>query len=148
MLGKFPTQVSVLTGSTFERFTTMGDMSFLTMFIWAFVFIAYLMVLFSIVGDLFRDHKMSGWAKAAWIFFLIIGFWITALIYLIVRGGGMAQRQQAAMQEAQAQADAYIKQVAGNSHADEIAKAQALKDSGALTAAEFTALKKKILASK
>ncbi|MDH6278635.1 MAG: SHOCT domain-containing protein [Rhodoluna sp.] len=126
----------------------MGDMSFLTMFIWAFVFIAYLMVLFSIVGDLFRDHKMSGWAKAAWIFFLIIGFWITALIYLIVRGGGMAQRQQAAMQEAQAQADAYIKQVAGNSHADEIAKAQALKDSGALTAAEFTALKKKILASK
>jgi hypothetical protein len=126
----------------------MGDMSFLTMFIWAFVFIAYLMVLFSIIGDLFRDHKMSGWAKAAWIFFLIIGFWITALIYLIVRGGGMAQRQQAAMQEAQAQADAYIKQVAGNSHADEIAKAQALKDSGALTAAEFTALKKKILASK
>lgn len=125
----------------------MGDMSFLTMFIWAFVFIAYLMVLFSIVGDLFRDHKMSGWAKAAWIFFLIIGFWITALIYLIVRGGGMAQRQQAAMQEAQAQADAYIKQVAGNSHADELAKAQALKDSGALTAAEFTALKKKILAS-
>ena len=125
----------------------MGDMSFLTMFIWAFVFIAYLMVLFSIVGDLFRDHKMSGWAKAAWIFFLIIGFWITALIYLIVRGGGMAQRQQAAMQEAQAQADAYIKQVAGNSHADEIAKAQALKDSGALTAAEFTALKKKILSS-
>ena len=125
----------------------MGDMSFLTMFIWAFVFIAYLMVLFSIVGDLFRDHKMSGWAKAAWIFFLIIGFWITALIYLIVRGGGMAQRQQAAMQEAQAQADAYIKQVAGNSHADEIAKAQALKDSGALTSAEFTALKKKILSS-
>ncbi len=122
-------------------------MSFLTMFIWAFVFIAYLMVLFSIVGDLFRDHKMSGWAKAAWIFFLIIGFWITALIYLIVRGGGMAQRQQAAMQEAQSQADAYIKQVAGNSHADEIAKAQALKDSGALTAAEFTALKKKIIAS-
>ena len=126
----------------------MGDMSFLTMFIWAFVFIAYLMVLFSIIGDLFRDHKMSGWAKAAWIFFLIIGFWITALIYLIVRGGGMAGRQQAAMQEAQAQADAYIKQVAGTSHADEIAKAQALKDSGALTAAEFTALKKKILASK
>jgi len=125
----------------------MGDMSFLTMFIWAFVFIAYLMVLFSIVGDLFRDHKMSGWAKAAWIFFLIIGFWITALIYLIVRGGGMAQRQQAAMQEAQAQADAYIKQVAGTSHADEIAKAQALKDSGALSAAEFTALKKKIHSS-
>lgn len=125
----------------------MGDMSFLTMFIWAFVFIAYLMVLFSIVGDLFRDHKMSGWAKAVWIFFLIIGFWITALIYLIVRGGGMAQRQQAAMQEAQSQADAYIKQVAGNSHSDEIAKAQALKDSGALTAAEFTALKKKIISS-
>ena len=126
----------------------MGDMSFLTMFIWAFVFIAYLMVLFSIIGDLFRDHKMSGWAKAAWIFFLIIGFWITALIYLIVRGGGMAQRQQAAMNAAKSETDAYIKSVAGTSPADEIAKAQALKDSGAITAAEFATLKKNILAGK
>ena len=124
----------------------MGDMSFLIMFIWAFVFIAYLMVLFSIIGDLFRDHKMSGWAKAAWIFFLIIGFWITALIYLIVRGGGMAQRQQARLQAAKAQTDEYIREVAGTSHADELQKAADLKKSGAITPAEYTALKKKILA--
>lgn len=125
------------------------DMSFLVTFIWAFVFIAYLMILFSIFTDLFSDHDLNGGVKALWVIVLIVTWWLGALIYLIVRGGGMAQRQQAAMQEAQAQADAYIKQVAGeSSHADEIAKAQALKDSGALTAAEFTALKKKILASK
>lgn len=113
----------------------------------AFFFVAYLMVLFSIISDLFNDHKLSGWAKAVWIFFLIIGFWITALIYLIVRGGGMAKRQQARMQEAKAETDAYIRDVAGTSHADEIAKADKLKASGAITAAEYTALKKKILAS-
>lgn len=121
---------------------------FLLTFLFAFLIIAYIMVLFSIVGDIFRDHTLPGWGKALWIFFLIVGFWITALIYLIARGGGMAQRQQAAVAEAKKETDDYIKQVAGTSHADEIAKAQSLKDSGAITAAEFTALKKKILDGK
>jgi len=121
---------------------------FLLTFLFAFLIIAYIMILFSIVGDIFRDHTLPGWGKALWIFFLIVGFWLTALIYLIVRGGGMAQRQQAAMNAAKSETDAYIKSVAGTSPADEIAKAQALKDSGAITAAEFATLKKNILAGK
>jgi hypothetical protein len=123
------------------------DMSFLVTFIWAFVFIAYLMILFSIFTDLFSDHDISGGAKALWVLLLIVTWWLGALIYLIVRGGGMAKRQQARLQAAKAQTDAYIKDVAGTSHADEIAKADELKKSGAITAAEYTALKKKILAS-
>lgn len=123
------------------------DMSFLVTFIWAFVFIAYLMILFSIFTDLFSDHDVSGGVKALWVILLIVTWWLGALIYLIVRGGGMAKRQQARLQAAKAQTDAYIKDVAGTSHADEIAKADELKKSGAITAAEYTALKKKILAS-
>ncbi|MEY4102717.1 MAG: hypothetical protein RIR88_851 [Actinomycetota bacterium] len=123
------------------------DMSFLVTFIWAFVFIAYLMILFSIFTDLFSDHDLSGGVKALWVIVLILTWWLGALIYLIVRGGGMAKRQQARLAAAKAQTDAYIKDVAGTSHADEIAKADELKQSGAITAAEYTALKKKILAS-
>jgi type VI protein secretion system component VasK len=123
------------------------DMSFLVTFIWAFVFIAYLMILFSIFTDLFSDHDLSGGVKALWVILLILTWWLGALIYLIVRGGGMAKRQQARLEAAKAQTDAYIKDVAGTSHADEIAKADELQKSGAITAAEYTALKKKILAS-
>ena len=123
-------------------------MDFLITFIWAFVFIAYLMILFSIFTDLFSDHDVSGGAKALWVILLIVTWWLGALIYLIVRGGGMAQRQQARLQAAKAQTDAYIKDVAGTSQADELAKAADLKKSGAITPAEFTALKKQILAGK
>jgi len=123
------------------------DMSFLVTFIWAFVFIAYLMILFSIFTDLFSDHDLNGGVKALWVILLIVTWWLGALIYLIVRGGGMAKRQQARLQAAKAETDAYIKDVAGTSHADEIAKADQLKQSGAITATEYTALKKKILAS-
>ena len=123
-------------------------MDFLITFIWAFVFIAYLMILFSIFTDLFSDHNVSGFAKAMWVILLIVTWWLGALIYLIVRGGGMAARQQARLAAAKAQTDAYIKDVAGTSQADELAKAAELKKSGAITPAEFTALKKQILAGK
>lgn len=116
---------------------------FLWMFLTIFVFIVYLFAIFAIIGDLFRDHKQSGWAKALWIIFLIVIPFLTALIYLIVRGGGMAERQQAAAAAAQKQANDYIRDVAGTSAADEIAKAKALLDAGTITQAEFDALKAK-----
>jgi len=113
----------------------------------AFAFIAYFMLLFSIVSDLFNDHKLSGWAKAGWVILLIVTWWIGILIYVIARGQGMAKRQAAAVAEFKKEQDDYIREVAGQSHADEIAKAEKLKKSGAISDAEFTALKKKILAS-
>ncbi|MBK8462146.1 MAG: PLDc N-terminal domain-containing protein [Nigerium sp.] len=116
-------------------------------FLTAFIFIAYLMALFSIITDLFRDRKLGGAAKAVWFIFLIFLPFLTALIYLIVRGGGMGQRQAEQVAEARAATDQYIREVAAPSSAtDEIAQAKQLLDSGAINAAEFQSLKQAALA--
>jgi len=111
-----------------------------------FLFIAYLVVLFQIVGDLFRDHEQSGWAKAVWILFLIIVPLLTALVYLIARGDGMARRQAGAVRKAEEAQESYIRHVAGTSPAQELAAAKALLDSGTITPEEFDRLKAKALA--
>ena len=117
------------------------------LFFWSFAFIAYLFALFAIIGDLFRDHKLSGWWKAVWIIFLIFLPFLTALVYLIARGNGMAERSQKEARQVQAATDQYIRQTAGAaSPADEIAKAKALLDSGTITAQEYDLLKAKALA--
>ncbi len=119
--------------------------------VWSFLFIAYLMIFFRIITDLFSDHEVSGWVKAIWIIALIFVPFLTALIYLITRGKGMAERQMGRMREMQSQQDAYIRDVAaksggGKSSADSIADAKALLDNGTITAAEFDKLKAKALA--
>jgi predicted PurR-regulated permease PerM len=112
-----------------------------------FAFVAYLMILFSILSDLFRDHKTNGWVKAIWVIFLIVAPFITALVYLIARGSGMAERSAKQMKDMQAAQDSYIKQVAGDSSpADQIHRAKELLDSGAIDADEFAKLKAKALA--
>ena len=84
--------------------------------IWWFLFFAYLVILFQIIGDLFRDRALSGWWKAVWIIFLIAAPFLTALIYIIARGKGMAERQVEAVQQAKSDTDSYIREVAGKSH--------------------------------
>jgi ABC-type multidrug transport system fused ATPase/permease subunit len=124
--------------------SNLGDIIWI--FLWSFFFIVYLMVLFSILSDLFRDHSLSGWWKAVWIIFLIFVPFLTALIYLIARGQGMAQRGMKQAAEAKKQQDAYIQQVASSSSAtDQIAQAKALLDAGTITQAEFDQLKAKAL---
>ncbi len=112
----------------------------------SFAFIAYLMVLFAIVTDLFRDHTASGWEKAIWIVCLIFFPLVTALVYLIVKSRHMTERQLTTAQNVQQQQDAYIKQVAGASPTEQVAQAKSLLDSGAITQEEFEALKAKALA--
>jgi len=114
-------------------------------FLWAFVFIAYLMALFAIIGDLFRDRELNGWWKALWIIFLIFVPFLTALVYLIARGRGMAERQNKEVKQAQTAADDYIRNVARSSASDEIAKAKALLDAGTITQDEYNLLKAKAL---
>ena len=97
------------------------------------------------IGDLFRDHKLSGWLKAIWIIFLIFVPFLTLLVYLIARGSGMARRGAAEAQQIQAAQADYIKSVAGSSATDEIAKAKELLDAGTITQAEFDAIKAKAL---
>ena len=111
-----------------------------------FVFVAYLLVLFQVVVDLFRDSEMGGFAKAVWIICLIFLPLLTAVIYIIARGSGMAARQRAAMQQARSQTDSYIRDVAGKSPADHISDAKALLDAGTINAEEFAKLKAKALA--
>ena len=112
-----------------------------------FLLMAYLVVLFQILTDLFRDHQTSGWAKAFWVFFLIILPLITSLVYLIARGQGMAERNIAAVKSAQASQEEYIRSVSGGgaSPSDEIARAKTLLDSGTISQAEFDSLKAKAL---
>ncbi|MEY4169909.1 MAG: hypothetical protein RLZ94_982 [Actinomycetota bacterium] len=118
-------------------------------FLWSllliFFMIMYFMILFSVVIDLFRNHQMGGFAKALWIIFLIFIPLISLLVYVIVYGKGMAERQQSAVVQAQQEQDAYIKQVAGTSPAEQIAQAQQLLNSGAISQDEFDKLKSKAL---
>jgi hypothetical protein len=111
-----------------------------------FVFVAYLLVLFQILVDLFRDHELGGGFKALWIIGLIFLPVMTALVYIVARGRGMAERARAAAQRAKSDADAYIREVAGKSPADQIADAKKLLDAGTINADEFARLKAKALA--
>lgn len=110
-----------------------------------FIFVAYLIVLFQIVVDLFRDTEMGGGSKVLWIIGLIFLPVLTSLIYILARGRGMAGRQSAAVGRARAEAEAYIRDVAGKSPADQIAAAKALLDAGTINADEFARLKAKAL---
>jgi len=116
-----------------------------------FFMVMLFMIFFSIIGDLFRDHELSGVAKAFWIIFLIFFPPITMLVYLIVRGGGMSKRAMDSQVQAQKQMTEYAQQIAaqsgGGSATDQIASAKGLLDSGAITQAEFDAIKAKALAS-
>lgn len=125
-----------------EFWSNLGNIIWYTLTL--IVFISYLFALFSIIGDVMRDRTLNGGVKAIWIICLIFFPFLTALVYLIARGGGMAQRAAAQVQQNKAAADEYIRSVAG-SPADEIARAKALLDAGTITAAEYEQLKAKAL---
>ncbi|MDQ0093865.1 hypothetical protein [Paeniglutamicibacter psychrophenolicus] len=112
-----------------------------------FLYLSYLVVMFQIVSDLFRDAGLSGWLKALWILLLIALPVLTALVYLVVRGRGMALRQQTRAQEAVASTEDYLRSLAGPPEpARQISEAKALLDSGTISESEFAGLKAKALA--
>lgn len=114
--------------------------------IWWFVFLTYLVLLWHVCGDLFRDRSTSGWAKALWIVALIVLPYVSVLVYVIARGRGMGQRNLAAQLQARQETEEYIRATAGRSPADEIASAKSLLDSGAISTEEFAGLKQRALA--
>lgn len=113
----------------------------LVLFFFAFVMLASVIALVMVLSDIFRDRSLNGWAKAAWIVFLVFVPLLTSLVYLIARGGSMPDRINEQAREAREATDAYIRDVAGTSPVDEVAKAKALLDAGTITAAEFGVLK-------
>ena len=122
-----------------ELFWTVLWLFFLFMFIWVFV---------ALVSDIFRDHELSGWGKAAWLVLLIVFPLVGSLIYLIVRGKGMAERSAAAQKHAQAQFDSYVRQAAsssGDSSVDDLARLAELRSNGHLSDEEYETMKSRIV---
>jgi hypothetical protein len=111
-----------------------------------FGFVLWISLIFRAFGDLFRRDDVSGWGKAGWSVLIIALPLLGVLIYLISQGRGMAERQVAAGERAEAEVKDYVSSVAGDGTASEIAKAKELLDSGAIDAAEFDRLKAKALA--
>jgi len=127
----------------------LADISFgeaLLLMLEFFLLVAWLWILFAIISDLFRDHETSGWGKAAWILFLLILPFLGALVYLIARGDGMRDRTIKAQEDAKGQLDAYIREQAHSSPADELHKLSELKAKGELSSEEFDRAKAKLLA--
>ena len=129
----------------------LGDYSFLDVLWWMIAFFAFVIwfwLLITVFGDIFRRHDTGGFSKTIWIIFIIVLPFLGVFIYLIANHDGMAERNMKSMQASQAQTDAYIKSVAGSGGAaEEIDKAKKLLDSGAISQAEFDAMKAKALAS-
>jgi ABC-type multidrug transport system fused ATPase/permease subunit len=127
----------------------LADISFGNI-IWAivviFFFTMYLMILFSVIGDLFRDHETSGGVKALWVLFFFIAPFLSLLIYMIARGPGMQQRAIEAQKQQQAAFNDYVQSTAaGANPAEQIAKAKKLLDAGTISQQEFDAIKAKAL---
>ncbi|HEY6835336.1 MAG TPA: SHOCT domain-containing protein [Gaiellaceae bacterium] len=113
-----------------------------------FAWVIWFWLLITVFADLFRRHDTSGWMKAVWIIFVIIVPFLGVLVYLIAESKGMAERNVKDVQQAQAQTDDYIRSVAAQSDpAEQIAKAKQLLDSGAISNAEYDAIKQKALAT-
>jgi hypothetical protein len=122
-----------------DLFWTVLWLFFLFMFIWVFV---------ALVSDIFRDHELSGWGKAGWLILLVIFPLIGSLIYLIVRGSGMAERSAKQAQAAQAQFDSYIRQTAGSSgdsSVDDLTRLADLRSNGHISDAEYETMKQRIV---
>jgi hypothetical protein len=124
---------------------TLGD-ALLTV-VEIFLFVLYFWILITIFGDLFRDHQLSGWAKAGWVLFLFVVPFLGMLIYLIARGQGMRDRAVKEQADMRRHMDEYVRDTAGSaSPVDELAKLSELKDKGAISDEEFERAKAKLLA--
>lgn len=123
----------------------LGDLIWTT--IWIFFLVMFIWLFIAIVSDLFRDHGLSGWAKAGWVVGLIIFPLIGSLVYLIARGEGMAHREAERQQAAQAQFAGYVRSVAtsgGDSQIDDLSRLEELRRNGTITDAEMQTIKARI----
>lgn len=111
-----------------------------------FLLFAWIWILITVIMDLFRDHKLSGTAKAVWVFFLVFLPVIGVLLYLIARGGGMRERALKEQADTKKHFDEYVREQAhAGSPAEELHKLNELKEKGALSQAEFDQAKTKLL---
>ena len=110
-----------------------------------YLVVTLIWMLFAIIGDVFRDAELSGGGKAVWLFVLLFLPWIGAFVYLIARGDGMRERRIRDQAEARQAAETYIRDVAGSSPVDELAKLSALRNEGSISPEEYERLKAKVI---
>jgi len=110
-----------------------------------FFFVIWIWIVITILMDIFRDHKMNGWVKASWVLFLIFIPFLTALVYLIVRGSGMRDRAIQEQTDAKKHFDEYVRETAAVSPVDELHKLDQLKQSGGVTEEEYNKMKARII---
>ncbi|MFD4026649.1 SHOCT domain-containing protein [Streptomyces sp. NPDC058576] len=125
---------------------------FLTM-LYLFLWVMWFFLLFKVVTDLFRDHSLNGWAKAGWLVLVILLPYLGVLVYLIVRGRSMHERDEKLAKDSEAAFRKYVQDAAGkqgesggSGHVHDLAKLAELKDKGALNAEEYERAKAKLLA--
>ncbi|MFI0370129.1 SHOCT domain-containing protein [Actinomadura sp. 1N219] len=117
--------------------------------LWFFLWVLFLMLLFRIIADIFRDDRLSGWAKAGWTIFVIVLPFLGALVYLIARGRGMGERDLHAVRKQDAQFRAYVRETAAGpepTHTDELVKLAELRNQGDISEVEYQQAKAKVLA--
>lgn len=133
----------------------MDDYPLLNLFwtmLWLFLWVMWFFLLFKVVSDIFRDHSMSGWAKAGWLVLVLLLPYIGVLVYLIVRGRSMGERDAKQVKENEEAFRDYVRKAAGSgggggsSPAEDLSKLSDLKDKGHLTQEEFDRAKEKLLA--
>ena len=113
-----------------------------------FIWILWFFLLFRIITDIFRSHDLGGWGKTAWLVVILVLPFLGVFIYLIVRGGGMSQRELQMAQRQDEQFKAYVRDAAEtqpHSKADELAKLSDLRSKGVITDEEFQQAKVKVL---
>ncbi|MFJ9037228.1 PLD nuclease N-terminal domain-containing protein [Streptomyces sp. NPDC102406] len=122
---------------------------FLTM-LWFFLWVAWLMLLFRLITDIFRSHDLSGWAKAGWLICVLVLPFIGVFVYLIVRGKSMGERDRHEAQARDAAFRSYVRESAGgsaNGGTDRLAQLAELRRAGDLTDQEYERAKTRYLAS-
>ncbi len=125
---------------------SLGDLIWTS--IWIFFLVMFIWLFIAIIGDLFRDHQLSGVAKAIWVVALIVFPLFGSLIYLIARGQGMGERSAAQARSAQADFDSYIRTTAtssGTGPVDDLTRLAELRASGTISDAEFEAMKSRVV---
>jgi Short C-terminal domain/Phospholipase_D-nuclease N-terminal len=114
--------------------------------LWFFLFVMWMMLIFSIIGDIFRDHESSGFMKVLWVLMLFVLPFLGAFLYLIIRGKGMAERSMAQAKAQDAAVREYVQAAAGTGGgAAELQRLADLKASGAITDEEFNKMKAKVI---
>ena len=117
-----------------------------TMFIF-FAWVIWFWLLITIFADIFRRHDIGGGKKTLWCIFVIITPFLGVFVYLISQSKGMNERNLQSVKQQRQQTDEYIRSVAAEDPASQIAQAKSLLDSGAINQQEFDSLKQKALAS-